>query len=87
MSAKEDKSLRCKLSVPSNANSENQEYVSKSQILPKGGKKKVFSVLKSSPFTYGHIYFKIEHIHLTMDLQLSRKGLKTLYLKLKCMLH
>ena len=85
MSAKEDKSPRCNLSVPSNANSENQELVSKSQMLPRE-KKSVFS-LKSSPFTYGHIYFKIEHIHLTMDLQLSRKGLKTLYLKLKCMLH
>ena len=85
MSAKEDKSPRCNLSVPSNANSENQELVSKSQMLPRG-KKSVFS-LTSSPFTYGHIYFKIEHIHLTMDLQLRRKGIKTLYLKLKCMLN
>ena len=39
MSAKEDKSPRCNLSVPSNANSENQELVSKSQMLPRGKKK------------------------------------------------
>ena len=56
MSAKEDKSPRCKLSVPSNANSENQEYVSKSQILPKGGKKKCFQSQIFSIHLWTHLF-------------------------------
>lgn len=51
MSAKEDKSPTRNLSVPSKP---NQAGV---QVSDADKEKSVFS-LKSSPFTYGHIYFK-----------------------------
>lgn len=84
MSAKEDKLPRCNLSGLSKPNSKKSRV--SVQVLDAAKEKSVFG-LKSSPFTYRHIYFKTGHIHLTMDPQLSRKGLKTLYLKLKLMLH
>lgn len=54
MSAKEDKSPTCNLSVPSKQDDKNQAGV---QVSDADEGKSVFS-LKSSPLTYKHIYFK-----------------------------